>query len=324
MRDITAHRVRDRYVQPEIQAPVEGPQAHGSGNQVALRTPLLPNDILFGQTIILVPDLSHHLFHDILGRDQPLHPPELIQEDGHLLLIPCHIPQQGPDILRPEHKKRRPDQRVLLARILGSQQLLVGKEIIQGELLQTAVSQSFHIHVLPARQVLDIENAADVIEARTEDREPGVTPLHSRLKGIPDGGGDFDSDHLGAGDEDLLDLGVLQLEDLGEDLSLVFVYGPAFCRGAHRFPDLFAGDRAGIDQAAHPEERQEDIGQKPQNPAEWEDEAGKIPKEGSGQARKPYGVPDGKGLWRDLPEEEQDGRLGQDSDHIGGTLMPAF
>ena len=59
--------------------------------------------------IVLIPDLSHNLFHQILNRHQTGDSPIFIHHQGHMGPLPLHLSQEEADLHRFGDEERRFD-----------------------------------------------------------------------------------------------------------------------------------------------------------------------------------------------------------------------
>lgn len=192
----------------------------------------------------LVGDLADDLLEDVLDGEQARGAAVLVDRDGHVVVRALHLLEQLVEPLG-----------------VGDEAGLVHQRVDDG-------ARAVRVHV-PGHEVLDVDDADDVVDGLVDHREPGEAGAQGQCEGLADGLGALDPDDLGARHHDLAGDGVAELEHRVDHLALGVLDDAAFLGevdelaqldlGAERaFPEALAGGDGVADEDQQPGQRAED------------------------------------------------------------------
>ena len=247
---------------------------------------------LGGLDVVLVDDLPHDLLEEVLQGDEAGGAAVLVDDDRHVELVLLHLPEELGHLLLLRHEHRRPHQ------------------LPQGAVGAVALPGA-------ADDVLQVDEAEDVVRALPVGRQPGVAGVDGLLQGLVDAGIGLHADHVGAGHHDLPHDGVAELEDRVDEPALLPLDDLLLGGDVGHRADVLLGRVGPLLQAFA---REEDVGHADQELRESPQrrEVGQ-PVHGPGQAqRRSLRVLHGVGLGGHLGDDEEDHDLhhGADQDAV--------
>ena len=239
----------------------------------------------------LVLDLAHDLLEDVLERDDPVHRAVLVDDDGHVLLLPPEIGEQRGEVLRLRDDVRGPNDR-----------------------LEPHGRDTEIVH--RGEEVADVEHADDLVERVAVDRVARERRVDHGRERILGRHVDGDRDHLRPRHHHRRDLLRGEVEDLVEHLLLGLLELSDVLRCAHAVTDVLArvGDHPGR-RGGHPKEPEHRIRGHLQDPDERVRDAGEeVDGDGEGHG-KPLRALERDGFRYELTED--DGEVREDDEGHG-------
>ena len=164
--------------------------------------------------VILIADITHDFFQDILQRNQPCRGAILIQDNNYIV----------GGLLNLHHQ-------------LGK---LLGFKGIKG--LAQVIRHAEGRLVLHQQQVLDIDDAHHVVRCLLIDRKPGIMLLPEYLNQVIVTILNVNKHHINSGNHDILCNGVAQVEHVVNHLPFFRLNDSLFMAHIHNGPELILCD----------------------------------------------------------------------------------
>ena len=225
--------------------------------------------------VVLVPDLAHQFLHDILHGDNTLGAAVLVNDDGHMGLVPLEHPQQFGN--------------------LGGTSGVLNGGLQMEDIAEAAVTGRI--------KILLMNQADDIIDIVVIDGQTGISAFHKQPCHLFHRGGVLGCHQVHAGCQDFRHLQIAELDGIADQIALVLVKTALILRLIDHAHQLLFGDAVVAVVAEHQRQElfphgEQEVG-RGQNP-------GEEPQQRRGKHGPGFGVFLGQALGGNLAEDQND------------------